>query len=446
MAADRSNTVLAGLADAIWRRARNEACPQEMIPDEETLIAWWEDCSEIALTEANRRLIDTLGGDSRWELGPGWPGFLAATSPVLQGPVYDGYLMINEVHVWWEQITEQKRPKHPLAPIVTAWQARSKPVKPFRPVQRASLPRLHRLSQEDGIRMRLIGGGPEQGPPADGGPAWLPGLEPAVRGCPSWLLWAYDRAGGPLMRQGRGAPWELRLLIGSLLHLAVDQRDGEWRTLRLETREVERWLHPHGWSNRRRDWEKLPEALVRMRERLSWVPVRGVGLVAMAVPTVIPEQRDNPLIEFSVRVPSSAAHGARIDWPRLCAYGADSAVLYRAYLAVTALLDVSARRGHPQTAEIPLKQQRAARDKETVMPNPTARFAPTLTNADLARMIGFDATNKLHRTRARKAFERLAADEVIDLRRETPTEWRVLGVRKKRKEPAEIQKADGVSS
>ena len=443
MSADRTDTVLAGLADAVWRRARNDACPQEMIPDEEALIAWWENCPETALTEANRRLTQTLGEESNWELGP---GFLAATSPILAGPVYYGYLVINEVHVWWERITKQKRPKHPFAPIVAAWQARPKPAKPFRPVHRASLPKLHRLSPEDGARMRLIGGGPERGPPTDREPAWLPGLEPAVRGCPSWLLWAYDRAGGPLMRQGRGAPWELRLLIGSLLHLAVDQRDGEWRTLRLKTREVERWLHPHGWSNRRRDWEKLPEALARMRERLSWMPVRGVGLVAMAVPTVIPDRRDDPLIEFSVRVPRSAANGARIDWPQLCAYGANSAVIYRAYLAATALLDVSARRGHPQTAEIPLKQQRADGDKEALAPNPTARFAPKLTNADLARMIGFDATNKLHRARAREAFERLAADEVIDLQRETPTEWRVLGVRKEREEPAETPKTDGVSS
>lgn len=85
------------------------------------------------------------------------------------------------------------------------------------------------------------------------------------------------------MRQGRGARWELRLLIGSLQLLAVDQRDGgNWRTLRLETQEVECWLYPHGSSNRRRDWEKLPGALVRMRERLSWVPVSR-GLVAMTV-------------------------------------------------------------------------------------------------------------------------------------------------------------------
>ena len=46
MAADRSDAVLAGVADAVWRRARNEACPLEMIPDEAALAAWWKDCPE----------------------------------------------------------------------------------------------------------------------------------------------------------------------------------------------------------------------------------------------------------------------------------------------------------------------------------------------------------------------------------------------------------------
>ena len=407
-----------------------------------------------ALAEANHRLEQVLCAGARWEpieddsLPPDIKrGMqLLALSPGEANEEGWGFLLVHEVHAWWERIAEKERPKHPLAPIVAAWQARSKKAKPFRPVQRASLPGLHRLSREDGARMRLIGGGLEQGPSASREPTWLPGLEPAVRGCPSWLLWAYDRAGGPLMRQGRGAPWELRLLIGSLLHLAVDQRDGDWRTLRLETREVERWLHPHGWSNRRRDWEKLPEALMRMRERLSWVPVRGVGLVAMAVPTVIPEQRDDPLIEFSVRVPRSAAHGARIHWPRLCAYGVDSAVLYRAYLAVTAHLDASARRGHPQTAQIPVRRKREAGRPTELAPNPTARFAPTLMASDFARMIGFDAEDRRHRSKAREAFERLATDGVIDLQPEGRREWRILGVRTGSEQTVGLENDEGVAS
>ena len=166
-----------------------------------------------------------------------------------------------------------------------------------------------------------------------------------------------------------------------------------------------------------------------MRERLSYAPVPGVGLVAMVVPTVIPKRRDDPLVEFTIRVPSFAAHGARVDWQRLCEYGTDSAMLYRAYLAVCTHLDASAHRGHPQMAMIPQRRGRRT-EGGPLVPNPRVRFAPPLTSGDLARMIGFHSENRLHRSRAQKAFERLAADGVIDLHREASGEWCVLGVRR----------------
>ena len=40
------------------------------------------------------------------------------------------------------------------------------------------------------------------------------------------------------MRQGRGAPWELHLWIGAILHLPIAQRDSNWHVLRLPTAEV----------------------------------------------------------------------------------------------------------------------------------------------------------------------------------------------------------------
>ena len=56
-------------------------------------------------------------------------------------------------------------------------------------------------------------------------------------------------------------------------------------------------------------------------------------------------------------------------------------------------------------------------------PNKAARFVRPLTDADLARMIGFDGTDKRRRLDARKALERLDADGVIDLQREGRS-WR----------------------
>ena len=164
-----------------------------------------------------------------------------------------------------------------------------------------------------------------------------------------------------------GARWDLRLFVYALLHLDVADRDGEWHTIRLlaapehaariyETTgkrlpSVEDWLHPNGWANKRRDWHKLPAALDRMR-RLAYVPVPGIGRVAVLFPSVIPSAPSDSLIEWTIRIPRVAAHGDRLNWPRLLDYGTESDRLFRAYLAVAAWLGRSANHGHPITRQI----------------------------------------------------------------------------------------------
>lgn len=308
--------------------------------------------------------------------------------------------------------------------LIRAWRAEPTTVEPYRPTQRASLPRLHRIDDDARLPDFPISAG---APPRQ---MDLPGFAPIVTVCPSWLLWLYDRAGGESMAQGRGAPWPMRLFVGALLHLPVHSRDGEWRTLRFPTDEVIAWLHPDGWTNRRRDWDKFPAALDAMRERLSYVPVPGLGSVAMLVPSVIPRSPNNPLVEFTIRIPAIAAQGAAIDWPTLCEYGNKSAALYRAYLSAVAFMDRSAHNGHGITAEIgapvldakgnPKRRKggQMVRSKDVKIANKAARYIKALDDKDLTRMIGFDAEDRRRRHDAREAFERLNTDRIIDLRRE----------------------------
>ena len=115
----------------------------------------------------------------------------------------------------------------------------------------------------------------------------------------------------------------------------------------------------------------------------------------------------------------------RIDWPRLCQYGTESASLYRAYLSVCSVLDHSARRGHPITRQIaapvlgvdgkPTRRRGGGivRDPDVLIPNPAARYVPMLSDHDTARFVGFDAASKQRRHDARRALERLEADGVI---------------------------------
>ena len=340
------------------------------------------------------------------------------------------------IHAAWLSAAEP-RPLHPLAPLVDAWQRLPSHRQARTPVNRGSLPRLSRLGADDAT---LPDFPLQDAPAAPGGQLDLPGFGDAVRGCASWLLWLFDQAGGESLASGRGAPWDLRLFVYALLHLDVADRDGEWHTIRLPTDTVTGWLHPNGWANERRDWDKLPEALRRMSRELSYVPVDGIGYVAMLLPSVIPAKRGDPLVEFTARVPRVAAHGDRLNWPQLLAYGADSARLFRAYLAVTAWLGRSAKRGHPITRQIaapvhgpdgkPTRRRKGGaiiRSATERIDNPAARYVgPPLSEEDLTRMIGFDPSNRYRRRDARAAFERMEADGVIEIER-SGAGWLLFG-------------------
>lgn len=221
----------------------------------------------------------------------------------------------------------------------------------------------------------------------------------------------------------------MRLFVYALLHLDVASRDGEWHTIRFKTETVIDWLHPNGWKNMRRDWHLLPEALDWMR-RLAYVPVPGFGRVAMLFPSVIPSASTDPLVEFTIRIPSVAAYGDRLEWPLLVRYGAESARIFRAYLAVAAWLGRSASAGHPITRMIAApvhsldgevrrrKGGAIVRSKTRLIPNPSAGYAkPELTERDLANMMGFDGNERRRRHEARPVFERMDSDGVIDLQR-----------------------------
>ena len=341
---------------------------------------------------------------------------------------------------------------HPLAPLVHAWQRRTTHREARALVNRASLPRFAKVGTGEATLPDFPENGPP--PPADG-QLLLPGFGDAVRGCASWLLWLFDQAGGDgKPGPGRGARWDLRLFVYALLHLDVADRDGEWHTIRLpaapehaariyETTgkrlpSVEDWLHPNGWANKRRDWHKLPAALDRMR-RLAYVPVLGIGRVAVLFPSVIPSAPSDSLIEWTIRIPRVAAHGDRLNWPRLLDYGAESDRLFRAYLAVAAWLGRSANHGHPITRQIaapvlgpggkPRRRKGGAiiRSATERTDNPARRYVgPPLSQADLTRMIGFNPTDKRRRYDARAAIERMEADGVIEIGR-SGTGWLLFG-------------------
>ena len=443
LAATSPAEILRHVARATWAKAHDHAeCPDKRLPAPADLAAWLPEvgasvlanaCAELTATCPPVRLgmVGTWIGHADWTwIAPG--GELTATTEPLQFGL-TLTLDVVGVHRLWCAIMDgppwcavMDRPRHPLVPLVEAWQRRPAPRQAFVPVNRASLPRFAKLGKAEAHLSDF----PEHGVPPPDGQWLLPGLGDAGSGYASWLLWLFDQASKGKPDGGRGARWDLRLFVYALLHLDVADRDGEWHTIRLPTDTVTGWLHPNGWQNERRDWDKLPEALHGMRDRLSCVPVDGIGYVAMLFPSVIPAKRGDPLIEFTARVPRVAANGDRLNWPRLLAYGAKSDRLIRAYLSVAAWLGRSAKRGHPITRQIAApvygpdgKQVRRKggaiiRSATELTDNPAARYAgPPLSDADLTRMIGFDPSNRRRRHVARAAFERLEEDGVIEIER-----------------------------
>lgn len=303
-----------------------------------------------------------------------------------------------------------------MARMIRAWWAQPTQAKPFRPKPHGVLADLRKVSDKDrfllGTQQPVAGSGSDRQLLFD-----LPELTPI--GCASWLLDLYDRAGGKSMQQGRGAPWHMHLWLGAILHCAIAQRDGQWHSLTLPTREVVTWLHPDGWSQRARDWHCLPEALYRMNRELGFISVPGIGSVQIVSANIIPQTPSDPYVRFTICIPKSAAHGARVDWCKMCEYRKESAVLYRAYLSAMDFLHLSAEQGKPI-------EQTVKRADGQLVANPKARYVRGLTDGELTAMIGYEPGNRQLRSYARRAFERLTADGVIDTQREGRV-WRIFG-------------------
>ena len=253
-----------------------------------------------------------------------WTGGAATDFRVAESRTQNpGFMPFGEVlAVWYRAVLNaidsgSPPPKLPGAASVLAFLDRPRPEAPYAITRRASLPNLDRAGAH------LI----DYTPPAFGPEELeLPGFEAVRNGLPNWLLHVYEAAGGPISKGGR-LPHDLQLQIGALVRLGIGQRDGGWRTLhfphRIEHEDrfdgleaVERWLWPDGWGNRRGRWRQIPEALMELtRNMRGWFYLPGVGLVAVLTPSVIPKTRSDPLVEFTVRIPATAAHGARLDWP-----------------------------------------------------------------------------------------------------------------------------------
>ena len=294
-------------------------------------------------------LVDTLdparGARAVFALAVSWLHGSAAPSP-------DGVSwLVVRVHVAW--CAAPSAPRHPLAPLVDAWQRRPVVVDAdLRP--RAILPeplRAARREHGDQLPLGLDLAGP-LGSLRRAEQTILPfeELAPAPSAVvPVLPLALYDLAGGAMQTRGRGAPVAQRLFFEVLMSVGrTDRLPGQTARVEVTYRDLVTWLWPnlHGRAwDRRRHLPALYRALLELDgmrievDRQLW---RMVGVLGLPTGATRP---DDP-VAFRVEHLPGSGHGPMIDRDALRRWGLASAPAWRAFLRLAYVWDASKLRNH----------------------------------------------------------------------------------------------------
>ena len=413
----------------------------------EALAAWLIDgqCSPEAVREANRRLAVLFGAGAAWiaDRIDNTPEVWAALpfrriAPPDAPPdeattwrIEQSLVLLDGVHAAWRKAVPQ--PRHPLAPLVDAWQRTAPVPAPWDDRQNPILPGTL-AGRDGGLRPLVVANDPRQLPLHLTGGAgepprqlWLGFEQPEPDRVPVLPLVAFDARGGPSMTQGRGAAHAIRLYVEALLAVPPELRRvgyGPPANLHARLREVVAGLWPRGWQ-RGRDWPRLLAGLDELRKLgVEW-DHGGAGGVwfAVTVRSVPRDARLDDLVRFEVLLPPGSGPGPMVDRAHLRLLGLDSAPAYRLYLSLCWLWDhYGTVRGRLIGADTP---QRSDRRRAPVRPvkvgdvsvNPAALHRyPMLTPDHLAAMAyapadlaaDDDPNRRNQRRRARAALDLVA--------------------------------------
>ena len=125
-----AETPITDIARKLWSKEHpGQPCPSDQIPSPGDLAAWLIDWPESGGPESVRRLAAILppgNPNLEWQWEGGTNGRLAARMVSTEGGQRLRLTSIPAavVHYVWLAVPEFKRPKHPLPPLVKAWQER----------------------------------------------------------------------------------------------------------------------------------------------------------------------------------------------------------------------------------------------------------------------------------------------------------------------------------
>lgn len=371
--------ILEALARAVWAKANDRAeCPTHRLPTSVGLATWLPECPDETMTEAGTLLAGVAAARAvpiemaprHWE----WRAGSTAKGPVLiawGGATLDspfGYSMsLEEAHGWWRDLPPPRRPRHPLAPLIDAWQRMTPwPVEADRR-PRAILPSSLRGAQRDPETLPLdLDRITPLGPIREPEQGYLPGLAPPPSVVPPvpWLT-LYDLTGsGRVQSRGRGAPLAQRLFVEVLTAVHAGDRDPEWITAPpITLRDLFVWCWPRYWdpekwnrrTHRQGDWSGGYQRNKHLRPlRYALVELDNMRIVYGRYERRLIRVDDLPTadtalddpIRFHVRHLPGSDRGPMIDRALTRRWGVVSAAAWRSSIRLAYLWDEAKRRNH----------------------------------------------------------------------------------------------------
>ena len=370
--------ILSALAAKEWRRGECYADPE--VPTQGDLAGWMPNCPPDAIRMANQQLAALVGNShAQWGLceagavlpvcGPsGDPprdmalvALIPTTATVDTVPpevietevrfegdrqpsigrtatVILGHA-VEAVHCVW------KAGPHPLAPLVAAWQIRSREVESNgRPDPIFPAPMI--MVRRDDARAGGIFARAARVAQLGDKTQYLPGFQPAPGEGPlgpALPLAIYDLGSEPEVAK-RGAPLPLRIFVEVVISVPQQDRDPN-HVLLLPPERVRDWLlrlYPCGPKHYRpsRDWPRIKDAVDALNSwdaLIPWEQPDGSGaLRQVVIPADVPRSgRANDWIRFGVHLPPGSERGALVDRPALRLAGVRSGPAYRLALSLS---------------------------------------------------------------------------------------------------------------
>ena len=421
--------------DFILRVIHDGGGPPDQVPTERDMcdfLATGHSSVTRALSECQPVLTDVCEFDisTTWvvlqtinDLGEPTNSLVASTvmkSDKSDAPLAALSLDIEMVHSLWLH-RGKPRPRHPLIPLIKAWQQWGRVGENKKRNTTAWGSSEHGILSQSMRHARqghLLPLGHQQplGVLPKSSDAYLPGMEPSKSAIvPVLPLAVYDEAGGRESGRGQGAPIAQRLFWECLMEVNRGDRKRQEDVLFEPTlRDILGLIWPNGWQ-RGRDLPRLITALKKLDAmRILWER-REWRLVAVdALPH--PETKLGDLIPLRVIHLPNSHYGPLIHRANLRKIGLQSAPAWRSYLRLAYIWD---------------KAKSIYEGKRVYAGDPSQHLVPELDLNDLATL-GYDektnGRNRKDRAKStRKALKKMEKDKFVVIQKQNATEgWRIM--------------------